>query len=280
MTAPQVQTTDDRLLAQHNAKSGGQGSIPIVFVHGYGCDQSMWRDVLPAFDRDFRTVAFDLVGCGGSRIVYDPVRYGGLEGYADDVIAVCRAIRAGPVILVGHSVSAMIGAIAVRRQPDLFRSIIMISPSPRYISDAGYDGGFTRKDIDSLLDLMESDRDGWAATLASTVMGNPDRPELASDLEASFCRMDPDVARRFARITFTADNREDLDHVHVPTLVVQCRGDVIAPLAVGEYVHRRLRHGRLTVLDVQGHCPHVSAPAETSTAIRAFLTDIDRASAA
>ncbi|BBK35656.1 sigma factor SigB regulation protein RsbQ [Allostella sp. ATCC 35155] len=262
------------VLDRHNTRVRGSGKVPILFAHGYGCDQSMWRWVMPAFEDHFRTVAFDYVGCGGSAAPYDAGRYASLSGYADDLLDVCRALGDAPVVLVGHSVSAMIGVLAAAREPGRFSRLVMIGPSPRYISDGDYVGGFSPSDIQSLLDLMEADHQGWAASLASTVLGNPDRPELVAELEASFCRMDPAIARQFARTTFLSDNRADLDAVSVPVLVLQCSDDVIAPVDVGRYVDRRLRDSRFVQLNAVGHCPHISAPEELVAAIRPFLADL------
>ncbi len=246
---------------------------PMLFAHGFGCDQAMWRFVAPDFAVDHRVVLFDHVGSGGSDLsAYDPGKYGSLAGYASDVVELCRELELTDVVYVGHSVSAMIGVLAQQEAPELFGALVMVGPSPRYVDDSSYVGGFSRADIAGLLDALDSNHLGWSAQMAPVIMGNPDRPELSAELTNSFCRTDPDIARQFARVTFLSDNRADLPGVTVPTLVLQCSEDVIAPDAVGEYVHRSVPGSVLTRLAATGHVPHLSAPEETVAAIRAFLS--------
>jgi sigma-B regulation protein RsbQ len=209
----------------------------MLFAHGFGCDQHMWRYVAPRFEDDFRVVTFDHVGAGGSDLsAYDPERYASLDGYAADVLEICRELDLHEVIFVGHSVSAMIGVLAAIAEPERFAKLVFVAPSPRYIDDGSYVGGFAEEDIVELLDSLESNYLGWSSTMAPVIIANPDRPELGEELTASFCRTDPDIARRFARVTFLSDNRAELTRVMAPTLVLQCTNDVIAPVAVGEYV--------------------------------------------
>lgn len=244
----------------------------MLFAHGFGCDQNMWRFVAPAFAADHRIVLFDHVGAGGSDPdAYDPERYGTLDGYAHDVVEICRALDLADAVFVGHSVSAMIGVLAAKRAPDAIGTLVLIGPSPRYLDDDGYVGGFQPEDIAELLDSMDSNFLGWSSTMAPVIMANPDRPELGEELTGSFCRMDPDVAAHFARVTFLSDNRADLAHVDVPTLVLQCSDDVIAPTPVGDYVHAQIPGSVLVRMAATGHCPNLSAPQETIDAIRAFL---------
>jgi sigma-B regulation protein RsbQ len=257
---------------RHNAKVSGAGSRAMVFAHGFGCDQNMWRLVAPAFERDFRVILFDHIGAGGSDLAaYDPARYASLDGYADDVVALCRELGVRQGVFVGHSVSAMIGVLAARRAPELFDALVLVGPSPRYIDDEGYVGGFSEAQIYELLEFLDSNHMGWSRAMAPAIMGNPDRPELAEELTNSFCRTDPEIAKRFARTTFLSDNRADLDGLATRTLVLQCAEDVIAPRAVGEYVHGKLADSRLVLLQATGHCPNLSAPEETIAAIRAFV---------
>jgi sigma-B regulation protein RsbQ len=252
--------------------SGVPSGRPMLFAHGYGCDQEMWRFLVPEFEVDHRVVLFDYVGSGKSDLsAYDPDRYGSLRGYAADVVDICRELGLSDVVFVGHSVSAMIGVLALQQAPDLFGALVMIGPNPRYVDDDGYVGGFSRPDIVGLLDALDANHLGWSAQMAPVIMGNPDRPELAQELTNSFCRTDPDIARQFARVTFLSDNRDDLPGVAVPTLVLQCSQDVIAPDVVGRYVHERIPGSTFTQLAATGHCPHLSAPDETIAAIRAFL---------
>ena len=246
---------------------------PIVFAHGFGCDQGMWRFVAPDFEVDHRVVLFDQVGFGNSDLsAYDRDKYGSLRGYAADLVEICRELELTDVVFVGHSVSAMIGVLAFEQAPELFGALVMVGPSPRYVNDDDYTGGFSRADIAGLLDSLESNHLGWSAQMAPVIMGNPDRPELGEELTSSFCRTDPAVASQFARVTFLSDNRADLSAVTVPTLVLQCSDDVIAPEVVGRFVHRCIPGSTFMQLKATGHVPHLSAPEETTAAIRAFLT--------
>jgi sigma-B regulation protein RsbQ len=261
------------VLSRNNVKVFGAGTQPMVFAHGFGCDQNMWRYVAPAFQDDYRIVLFDYVGSGNSRLdAYDADRYGELDGYAQDVLDVCHALDLRDVILVAHSVSGMIAVLAANREPELFERLILIGPSPRYVNDPpGYVGGFERDDIEGLLDMMDRNYIGWANFLAPAIMKNPERPELGEELAESFCSTDPVIARRFAEATFFADNRDDLPRVRVPSLILQCAEDMIAPDEVGEYVHRQLPGSTLRRMEATGHCPHMSHPEETIRAIREYL---------
>jgi sigma-B regulation protein RsbQ len=261
------------VVARNNVTvSGPEGAPPMLFAHGFGCDQNMWRHVAPAFAGEHRVVLFDHVGAGGADpAAWDPDRYGSLEGYAGDVLEICAALALEDVVFVGHSVSAMIGVLAAAREPDRFSKLVLVGPSPRYIDDEGYVGGFAREDIEELLESLDSNFLGWSSAMAPIIAGNPDRPELGEELTNSFCRTDPEIAKHFARVTFLSDNRADLDAVRTPALVLQCADDAIAPQPVGEYVHRRLAGSRLVQMEATGHCPNLSAPAETIAAIRAFL---------
>jgi sigma-B regulation protein RsbQ len=261
------------VLARHNVTVAGRpAGPPMVFSHGFGCDQQMWRYVWPSFTDRFRVVLFDHIGAGGSSAPdYDAEKYSSLNGYAQDVLEICHALELSDVTFVGHSVSAMIGVSAYVMEPDLFSSLILVSPSPRYVDDAGYVGGFSADDITDLLDAVNSNYLGWSAAMAPTIMANPDRPELGRELTESFCRSDPEIARRFARVTFLSDSRADLPKVRVPSLVLQCSDDVIAPMAVGEYVRDAMPDAELVVLNATGHCPNLSAPEETARAMRQFM---------
>lgn len=260
-------------LTRHNTHIVGNGP-PMLFVHGFGCDQNMWRSLAPHFAQRFRVILVDLVGSGNSDLgAYDKNRYGTLQGHADDMCEVLREVAAGePALFVGHSVSAMIGMLANIRDPSLFKAQVMVGPSPCYINDGEYFGGFERSDIESLLETLESNYLGWSSTMAPVIMGAPDQPELAQELTNSFCRTDPDIARHFARVTFLSDHRAQLPLLKAPTLVLQCSDDVIAPVAVGEYMHRHIPDCTLTIIQNVGHCPHLSAPHASVDAIEAFLT--------
>ncbi len=251
--------------------SAGTGRT-MMFAHGFGCDQNMWRFVAPDFATDFRTILFDHVGAGGSDLgAYDADKYDSLDGYADDVIELARTLDVTNGVFVGHSVSAMIGLVVARRAPELFSTIVLVSPSPCYIDDIDYTGGFTRDEIDELLQFLDSNPMGWSQAMAPVIMGNPDRPELSEELAASLCRTDPEIAKRLARVTFLTDSRGDLGPIDADVLVLQCREDAIAPPGVGAYVQRAIPGSRLVTLDAVGHCPNLSAPASTIAAIRAFV---------
>ena len=259
-------------IARNNVRTAGTGPAAMMFAHGFGCDQNMWRYVAPAFEVRFRTILFDHVGAGGSDLkAYDPEKYSTLAGYADDVVEIGRELGLRDAVFVGHSVSAMIGLLASLKAPGLFRSLVMIGPSPRYIDDDGYVGGFTKQQIVELLDFLDDNHMGWSAAMAPVIMGNADRPELGQELTNSFCRSDPDIAKAFARVTFNSDNRADLGKVTIPTLILQCSEDIIAPTAVGEYMHRQMPNSQLVILKATGHCPNLSAPDEVIAAMRAFV---------
>ena len=244
----------------------------MVFAHGFGCDQNMWRHVSPAFEDKFRVVLFDHVGAGGSDLkAYDPKKYSTLDGYADDVVEIGNELDLKGAVFVGHSVSAMIGLLASLKAPEMFKSLVMVGPSPRYIDDEGYVGGFKQQQITELLDFLADNHMGWSTAMAPVIMGNADRPELGEELTNSFCRTDPDIAREFARVTFNSDNRADLAKVAIPALILQCSEDVIAPLSVGEYVHAQIPDSELVILKATGHCPNLSAPDEVIAAMRGFV---------
>jgi sigma-B regulation protein RsbQ len=261
------------VLRRNNVKTFGSGTEPMLFAHGFGCDQNMWRFVAPAFADDYRIVLVDYVGSGKSDLsAYDADRYSRLDGYAEDVLDVMHALDLRKVIFVGHSVSAMIGVLAANREPHRFGKLIMIGPSPRYVNEApGYTGGFERSDIEQLFETMDKNYIGWANFLAPAIMKNPEHPELGEELAQSFCSTDPVIARRFAEATFLSDNRADLGRLQVPSLVLQCSDDMIAPDVVGEYVHRQTPRSTLRVMKATGHCPHMSAPEETIALIRDYL---------
>jgi sigma-B regulation protein RsbQ len=257
---------------RNNVRVFGAGTQPMVFAHGFGCDQNMWRWITPAFENDYRIVLYDQVGAGQSDLsAYRSEKYRTLAGYAADLLEICAAEELTDVIFVGHSVSSMIGVLAAIQEPERFGKLILVGPSPRYVNDGDYVGGFGRQDIDGLLDFLESNYMGWAAAMAPVIMGNPERPELGAELTGSFCRTDPDIAREFARVTFLSDNRADLARVRTPSLILQCSDDAIAPQAVGEYVHANLVASELMLLKATGHCPNLSAPEETIAAMKAFL---------
>lgn len=259
-------------IQRNNVQVRGSGAQAMVFAHGFGCDQAMWRHVAPAFEGAFQTVLFDAVGAGRSDLsAYDPAKYAELAGYADDLIEIVRELGLTQTVFVGHSVSAMVGVLASLKAPELFSKLILVGPSPRYIDDGDYVGGFGAAQIEELLEFLADNPMGWSQAMAPAIMGNPDRPELGAELTDSFCRTDPEIAKDFARATFTSDNRADLDRVTVPTLILQCSDDIIAPLEVGQYVHAHIAGSQLVVLEATGHCPNLSAPAEVTAAIRAYV---------
>jgi sigma-B regulation protein RsbQ len=266
---------DHPVLVRNNVRvTGRDGGPAIVFAHGFGCDQGMWNRLLPAFGDTHQLVLFDLVGAGASDLdAYDPIKYSTLDGHASDVVEICRALGLEDVVLVGHSVSAMIVALAAIQAPELVSDVVMVAPSPCYVDDptTGYVGGFTDEDIDGLLDSLDSNYYAWAAAMAPMIMGNPSTPELGEELSGSFCRTDPDLARAFATVTFRSDWRPALPRLTTRTLVLQCSEDMLAPPEVGRYLEATLPNGTLVELEATGHCPHVSAPEETGAAIRRHL---------
>lgn len=261
------------ILRRNNVNVTGKGTQPMLFAHGFGCDQHMWRFVSPAFEQDYRVILFDYVGSGRSDLhAYNPERYSDLNGYAQDILDICEALELQDIMLVGHSVSSMIALLAAIKEPKRFQRLVFVSPSPRYINDGpGYVGGFERKDIEELLDTMDKNYIGWANFLAPTIMQNGDRPELSEELRESFCSTDPVIARRFAEVTFFSDNRKDLGKLTIPSLILQCSDDLIAPREVGEYLHRHTPRSTLRVMKATGHCPHMSAPEETLGLIKDYV---------
>jgi sigma-B regulation protein RsbQ len=257
---------------RNHVQTLGSGRSTILFAHGFGCDQNMWRLLVPSFQDRYRIVLFDLVGSGKSDLsAYDAAKYSTLQGYADDVLEIVDACIEGPVVLAGHSVSAMIGLLADLKRPGRFAAHIMFGPSPCYINDGDYVGGFSRQDIDSLLETLQSNYLGWSQAMAPAIMGAPGQPELGEELTNSFCRTDPEIAKRFARVTFLSDHRQDLPLLKTPALILQSSDDLIAPPAVGAYMHRTMANATLKVIENVGHCPHLSAPAACVTVMDAFL---------
>ena len=263
------------VLVRNSVTTCGDPQGPVLlFAHGFGCDQDVWQRLLPSFTADHRVVLFDHVGAGRSDISsYDPARYATVSGYADDLLQLCLDLDLRDVTLVAHSISAMVAVTAAVQRPDLFARLVLVAPSPCYVDDpdAGYVGGFSRADIDELLASLDHNYFAWAAAMAPVVMGNAETPELGEELTGSFCRTDPDIARDFARVTFLTDSRPLLPQLRTPALVLQCTDDALAPLEVGQYLHEQMHGSTLVQLAATGHCPHVSAPAETARAIRAFL---------
>lgn len=264
----------DLILRRNNVHVSGAAHAPaMVFSHGFGCDQAMWGAVAPAFADDYQVILYDHTGAGGSDLgAYDPERHASLGGYAQDLVEIGEALGLSKATFVGHSVAAMIGVLAHRMAPALFQRLVLLTPSPRYVDDVGYRGGFSRAEIDELLESLASNYLGWSRAMAPSIAGNPDRPQVGQALEASFCRTDPAIAERFARVTFLSDNRADLPLVKADTLILQSADDFVAPLEVGEYVHRAIPGSRLVVLDTHGHCPHLSDPELVIGAMKEFLS--------
>ena len=265
---------ENNIIKRNNVVVKGKGSQPMIFAHGFGCDQNMWRFITPAFEDDYKIILFDYVGSGKSDLsAYNSERYSDLNGYADDILEICDALKLEKVILVGQSVSSMIGLLAALKRPELFSNIVFVGPSARYINDGpGYIGGFERKDIEELLDTMDKNYIGWANFLAPAIMKNPERPELGQELTESFCSTDPVIARKFAEVTFFSDNRHDLPKLKVPSLIMQCSDDLIAPLEVGHYLKENIPNSTLKIMKATGHCPHMSAPEETIEIISEYLS--------
>jgi len=261
-------------IKRNNVVINGNGENVIMFAHGFGCDQNMWRYVYPAFQNNYTTVLFDHVGAGNSDLsAYSFQKYDELEGYAEDIIEIAKELNIKDAVFVGHSVSAIMGLIAANKAPDIFKSLILIGPSPSYINQGDYIGGFSSSEIDELLESMNNNHLGWSMAMAPVIMGNPEREELGKELANSFCKTDPEIAKHFAKITFLTDKRDILQHTKVPVLILQCSNDIIAPLEVGHYMHKQIKNSKLVVMKATGHCPNLSAPEETIAAIRSFLND-------
>lgn len=262
----------ENIKRRNNVNRFGSGKKILMFAHGYGCDQKMWRFITPAFEQNYQIVLFDHVGSGNSdESEYDFQKYNSLNGYAEDIIELCDTLELEEVIFVGHSVSTMIGVLAASERPDLFSRLILIGPSPCYINEGDYYGGFTKEDIDELIETLESNYLGWSSYITPVISGNPDKPEVAEELHNSFCRMNPKIAKHFARVTFLSDNREDLSRVSVSTLILQCDPDEIAPVEVGRYVEKQLQNSCFVLLNASGHCPHMTAPELTIDAMKTYL---------
>lgn len=260
------------VLERNNVKVSGNGEQPIMFAHGFGCDQQMWRFVAPAFKQTHKVVLFDHLGAGQSDLAaYDSDTHTTLHGYADDVLAIAEELDLTNMIFVGHSVSTMIGVLAAIKAPHRFAKLVLVAPSPSFINDGDYIGGFGRSDIEELLEAMDGNYMGWSSNVTPMIAGNPDHPEFAEELNNSFCRTDPTIAKEFARVTFLTDHRADLPKVTIPTLIIQSAHDALAPLTVGEYMQRTVPDNELVTLDVSGHCPHLSAPMQTIAAIQQFV---------
>ena len=263
------------VLQRNQVKVQGTGKTCLVFSHGFGCDQNMWRLLAPRYAARFRTVTFDHVGSGMSDLrAYVRQKYDSLDGYAGDVNEIIDEVADGPVIFVGHSVSAMIGVLADLERPGRLLGHVMVGPSPCYLNDGDYVGGFDRADIDELLATMGSNYLGWSSNMAPAIMGSPERPELAQELTNSFCRTDPAIAEQFARVTFLSDHRADLARLQTPSLILQCSDDLVAPRSVGEYMHRTMARSMLRIIENVGHCPHLSAPSASAAAMEEFLAGL------
>lgn len=260
------------VVKRNNVNILGQGDTPMLFAHGFGCDQNMWRFVAPAFEEDYRTVLFDHVGAGKSQLsAYDHEKYNSLQGYADDIIEIIEAMNLEDCVFVGHSVAATMGVLAAEKRPELFKSLVLVAPSPCYINKDDYVGGFSEAQTEELLESLDQNHLGWSQSMAPVIMGNPDREELSAELVNSFCNTDPDIAKHFARVTFMSDHRESLCKVGIPSLVLQCSNDAIAPRSVGDFMHQELPDSELVLLEATGHCPNLSAPEETIEAMKRFL---------
>lgn len=260
------------ILQRNNVTITGNGDKVMLFAHGFGCSQDAWRRILSAFADDHKLILFDYIGAGKSDIsAYDKERYSTLEGYAEDILEICYELKIRDAVFVGHSVSCMIGALAAIKEPSIFKKLIFIGPSACYLNGVGYTGGFEKDDLDTLFEIMEDDFTGWAKLMAPKVMGNPGKPGLTDEIENFFCSTDQEILKDFARVTFLSDNRKDLPNIPVESLTLQCSEDIIAPMAVGEYIQENTPANKMIILKATGHCPHMSEPAETIAAIRSFL---------
>jgi sigma-B regulation protein RsbQ len=259
-------------IIRNNVKILGQGTETLMFGHGFGCDQNTWRYILPAFEQDYRLIVFDYVGAGGSDLsAYSDERYSTMDGYAQDIIDICNELEVRDVTFIGHSVSSMIGLLAVKQSPEIFKKIVFIGPSPRYLNDEGYKGGIDAADLDDLLDVMDSNYLGWSRMVAPLIMANEEEPQLAEGLTASFCATDPEIAKKFARVTFKSDNRDDLASLNIPSLTIQCEEDFLTSKEVAQYIQQNTVNNVIVMLPTKGHCPHLSDPKGVITAIQSFI---------
>lgn len=259
-------------LKRNNVMQFGKGQQPMMFAHGYGCDQKMWRFITPAFENDYKIILFDHTGSGNSdESAYSFEKYDSLKGYAQDVIEICDELKINKVIFVGHSVSSMIGVLASIQRPDLFEKLVLIGPSPCYINDESYFGGFSKEDINDMVDTLESNYLGWSSYITPVIAGHPEKPEHSNELQNSFCRMNPEIAKHFAKVTFLSDNREDLTRVSVPVQIIQSNPDVISQSEVGKFVHQQIPNSIFTQIEVAGHIPHLTNPSATIEAIKKFV---------
>ena len=262
------------IIKRHNVRIFGKGTQPLLFAHGLACDQQVWRLVTTSFENNYKIILFDFIGSGQSDIsYYDKEKYSSLRGYAEDILDICSALELQNIIFVGHSVSSMIGMLAAITRPDLFFKLIMVGPSPRYINDKEYYGGFERREIDELINFMETNYIKWASYFAPLAMANPDRPELSRELIEGFCKSDPSITIGFARVTFLSDNRTDLPRLQISTLILQTEEDIVAPRQVGEYIHRNIPKSTLYVMKAKGHFPQLSAFEETVDLIIKYLKE-------
>ncbi|TXF89679.1 alpha/beta hydrolase [Neolewinella aurantiaca] len=256
----------------HSVTVSGSGERTMLMSHGFGCGQAMFRYLVAAFSPHYRVITYDIAGMGNYPIeCFSRASHQDLNGYAKDVIGICEELGLSDVIHIGHSVSAMIAGLASIQRPDLFSQLVMIGPSACYINDGDYYGGFTREDIEELLEVLGENYISWSKSMAPSIMGNAEQPALGEELTASFCSMNPEIASFFARVTFTADNREDLSRITTPTLILQTEEDIIAPRQVGEYIHKHISGSKFVLLDARGHCPNISAPEVTIAAIKSYL---------
>jgi len=264
---------NEDILIRNNVKVTGRGNQPMLLIHGFGCDQNIWRFITPAFEENYKVILIDLVGCGKSDDdAYEPEKYDTLQGHVNDVLEICSVLELKNVILVGHSISANISLLSSISNNEIFEKLILVCPSPKFLNEEGYTGGFDQKDIDGLIDAVESNYLGWSKAIAPVIMSNAERPELSNELEERFCSNNPEIAIHFAKVTFLCDNRKDLEKVNTKTLVLQSKADNLAAISVGQYVHDNIKNSDFNVLETSGHCPHLSHPKETILAMEEFLS--------
>lgn len=262
----------NNILKRNNVTVTGKGDTVMLFAHGFGCDQNAWKKIAPAFADDYKLIFFDYIGAGKSDIsAYDKTKYSSIDGYVKDILEICDELKVKDAVFVGHSVSCMIGALASIKEPSIFNKLIFIGPSPSYLNEKGYVGGFDKEDIDSLMEVMDDDYINWSRSMAPKIMGEHQRSDLKEELTDFFCSYNPEIAKDFARVTFLSDNKKDLPNIPVESLTLQCTDDIIAPLEVGQYIHANTPNNIMVILNATGHCPHMSAPEETIEAMKVFL---------
>ena len=246
---------------RNNVKVVGKKNAPVLMLaHGFGCDQNMWRFILPELEYHYQIVLFDYTGSGNSLLTdYTVEKYSTLEGYAKDIIDIIDELQLKAVTIIAHSVSSTIASIASLDRPKIIKKIVMVCPSPCFLNiPPDYQGGFERSDLEELIGLMDKNYIGWANYLAPLVMGRSQSEELIGELSGSFCSTDPIVAKAFAQATFFSDHRHLLQKITCPVQILQSSSDALASISIGYYMAEKIVNSELVVIEAEGHCLHMT----------------------